>query len=683
MPAKKTSQVTLHKAHSNKDTSFVVDGISLRPELDSAAARLKRHYYRRPDRHPFIIDAPSSIFFATRAMPQTNARYPAVVGETFWRLAAYIDSVPSRMSERITGKAPHVLLCGMPGCGKSFLMASVSALLGAGPNMPQLPQMHYLSADYRSVYIGDCRRWLESDDPLTYFRMELLAGFRDESTDIHVEDHHSEEHLGCLVCVEPFTRVEQVRHFMERCCQWIKKYHPDSLFVFFIDQAEELIGKQHSIPFQIIQQLLDIKMPLMVFAVTTCCAASFPFKGHCGVSIDVPYRVTSQEFAKHVEVHSGMEEKLYKEASWWKDMRLWTSSIPCEIRDLVKMPGPSVPARLQAYRRAVTNKVNSQLVGIGRLDGRQRNVLLIMLFAIVLRVPVDMSGEFNIANILALGPAITNLMLLNCLQTFYHTSDGIITMKDVPAAISMAVHLALCSTNTLSSIIRTWPTLFENVVHAMMQSKLLCVEAKRRMSRFYTHAKLLWGRQDWQMDGSTEMNEALHIRFRQPRVVLFAGQTPMSAFIAPNTPDAEHHGVLGNGDYDAVVFLPGRTSYWFFDLFILVPEERKLYAITTSAVVGTWLKELQTRVGPMQLQQQRDDGLLTPIILLDHWRDALKRAGLAKYTVKCCLMKTMDLMAAAGYAPPTESNAASSVDDACVQQLAQHLEASSTLKDDD
>lgn len=683
MPAKKTAQVTLQRSHSGKESSFVVDGISLRPELDSAAARLKRHYYRRPDRHPFIIDAPSSIFFATRAMPQTNSRYPAVVGEAFWRLAAYIDSVPSRMNERIAGKPPHVLLRGMPGCGKSYLMASISALLGTGPNVPHLPQMHYLSADYRSVFIGDCKRWLDSDDPLTYFRMELLAGFRDESTDINVEDHHSEEHLGCLVCVEPFVRVEQVRRFMERCCQWIKKYHPDSLFVFFIDQAEELIGKQNSIPFQIVQQLLEAKMPLLVFSVATPHDVSFPFGSQCGVTIDVPYRVTSQEFAKHVEVHGGLEEKLYKEASWWKDMRLWTSSIPCEIRELVKMPGPSVPARLQAYRKMVAAKVSSQLVGISRLDGRQRNVLLILLFAIVLRVPVDMSGEFNRSNILALGPSITNLLLLDCLQAFYHTSDGIITMKDVPAAVSMAVHLALCSTNTLSSIIRTWPALFENVVHAMMQSKLLCIEAKRRMSRFYAHAKLLWGRQDWQMEGSTEMGESLRLRFRQPRVVIFAGQTPMLPFIAPNTPDAEHHGVPGNGDYDVVAFLPGRTSYWFFDLFILVPEERKLYAITTSAVVGTWLKELQTRAGPMQLQQQRDDGLLTPMILLDHWRDALKRAGLARYTVKCCLMKTMDLMAAAGYSPPADSTATPTADDSCVQELAQHLEASSAIKDDD
>lgn len=736
---------------SSATSSFVVDGLSLRPELDGAAARFQRHYNRRPDKHPFIVDVHSSIFFSTRAMPQTNTRYPTVVGESFWRLAAYIDSVPPQVEDRIPGKAPHVLVRGMPGCGKSYLMAATSALLASGSSTGRPRLVQYLSADYRTVFIGDCRRWLDSDDPLTYFRMELLGGFRDMvgGDPALIEDHYREDHLGCMICVEPFTRVEQVRHFMEKCCRWLSEHQPDSMFVFFIDQVEELIGRPDSIPYQVIQQLLALQTPLLVFAITESSAGSsgstaralehsnFPFKEHCSAVVDVPFRATAAEFAKHIEVHTGVGEEerfmaaaaaavtaqsppphglpgpavppgnptqqpqLYKEVSWWKDMRLWCGSIPHEIAELVRIPGASVPARLQKYQRMAATRINATLLpAIARLDGKQRNVLLIVLFAVILRVPVDMSGEFNLSSILALGPAITNHLLLNCIQAFYHTSDGIITMRDVPAATSMAVHLVLCSPSTLTAVIRTWPTLFENVVHAMMASKLLCAEAKRRMSRFYVHAKLLWGRQDWCLEhGATEMGEALTIKFRQPRVVLFAGQTPMAAYLTTPTDsnggrlEAEHHGQpLEGGDYDATVFIPARTSYWFFDLFVLIPAERRLYAITTSAVVGTWLKELQTRTGPMQLQAQRDDGLLTPIILLENWREMLKKAGLNKITIKCCVLKTADLMAGAGYSPPPPATLTPSAVPApgtaapdlappglevCVQRLAAHLESAS------
>jgi hypothetical protein len=606
-------------------------------------------------------------------MPQINTRYPVVVGESFWRLTAYVDSVPARKEERVPGKCPHVLVKGVSGCGKSYLMAAASALLGFGPQSMRPQQLNYLSSDYRTVFIGDCKRWLESDDPLTYFRMELLAGFRDNCQD--VDDHHSPDHLGCLICVEPFTRVEQIGHFMEKCCRWVEEHQPDTLFVFFIDQAEELVSRPDSIPYQIVSLLVKMQSPLVIFSVTSPVDSSFPFQ--YGTVIDIPYRVTSAEFAKHLEVHSGLEEKaLYKDVNWWKDMRLWTGSIPSEITELARMPGPSVPHRLKLYRKMVLQKVQASLLAVGKLDGKQRNVLLIVVFAIILRVPMDMSGEFTLANIMSLGPAITNHFLLNCLQAFYHTSDGIITMKDVPATLSMAVHMALCSVSVLSSVIRTWPSLFENVVHAMMHSKLLCSEAKRRMARFYIHAKLLWGRPDWSFEGSNEMGDTIRFKFRQPRVVIFAGQTPVPGFIMPNGPDAEHHGVIGNGDYDAVAFIPGRTSYWFFDLFILVPEDRRLYAITTSTVVGTWLKELQTRVGPMQLQQQREDGLLTPVILLDHWKDALRKAGLPKVIIKCCVVKPLDLMISAGYKPPVTT-------DETLESLATHLQSTVVIKDEE
>lgn len=693
----------------------------------STHARSCRVYRRRPDRHPFVVDVPGSLFFATRAMPQPNTRYSVIVGESFWRLATYIDSVPSRPEDRIPGKAPHVLLRGPPGCGKSFLVAAASALLGFGPASLRPEEFDsYLSADYRTIYIGDCRRWLESDDPLTYFRMELLRGLRDVSAPTETDDHHSPEHLGCILCVEPFTRVDQVRAFMERCCRWAAEYQPDTLFVFFIDQAEELAAKPHSVPSQIVQILLASVQPILcIFGVTSPFDNDFPWRSHCGLTLSMPYRANALEFNKYIELYSmtasavasitGQEGgkgmgtgtagsnmatsavtpskscPILRDSNMIKEYRLWTGGIPVEISDLfgcaTSAPGNASPsATLGAYRRSVAARVNHHLISIAALDGKQRNVLLIVLFAIILRIPMDMSGEFNLANILALGPHLTNLMLLDCLQTFYHTTDGIITLADVPAAINLATHLVLTSPNTLTAVCRNWPGLFENVVQAMVHSRLLCAESKRRMARFYAHAKLLWSRPDWRFEGVTETGETVRFKFRQARVVVFAGQTPPPAYF---TDANEHHGAAATGgDWDAVAFIPGRTSYWFFDLLIYVPEDRRLYAVTTSAIVGSWLRDLGIRCGPLQAAQQRDEGILQPAILLDQWRDCLKRAGLPKVLVKCVVLKTLDLMTAAGYTPVAETDPGAGGTGTTavagdVARLARHLENAAVLKDEE
>ena len=623
----------------------------------SAAARFTR---RRPDRHPFVVDVPGSLFFSTRAMPLPNTRYSVVVGESFWRLAVYIDSVPSRIEERIRSKPPHILIRGLPGSGKSFLLAAASALLGFGPASlrPEEFSQNYLSADYRTIYIGDCKKWLESDDPLTYFRMELLRGLRDASAPTEAADHKSPDHLGCLMCVEPFTRLDQVRQFMDQCCRWIREYAPETQLIFFIDQAEELIGRNCSLPYQIIQILLAIQLPILIFSVSCNFSqpieTEFPFV--CGTTISIPYRTNTEEFNKFMELYSVNEKTLGKETMMHREFRLWTGSVPVELNDLFKLPSAPATTRLAHYRKNVFNRVHSVIsASANKLDAKQRNVLLIVLFAIVLRVPMDMSGEFNLTNILSLGPKITNLILLNCLQSFYHSTDGIITLTDVPAAISPSVHLALTCPSTLALVVKNWATLFENVVQAMMSSRLLCVEAKRRMSRFYTHAKFLWSSKPnmnsndewWHFEGMTEYSESVHFKFKNPRVVIFAGQVPPPSYF---TDSNEHYGSYNStSTNDAVVFLPGRASYWFFDLFIYVPEDRRLYALTSSGVVGTWLKDLSTRYGPLQLAQQKDEGILQPVILLDQWRDVLRRAGLTKVLIKCCVMKALDLMSACGY----------------------------------
>jgi len=209
-----------------------------------------------------------------------------------------------------------------------------------------------------------------------------------------------------------------------------------------------------------------------------------------------------------------------------------------------------------------------------------------------------------------------------------------------------------------------------------------------------------------ELAGKGHLGEDLTIKFKQPRIVIFAGQVPSQYFFLPSSalvsnpiplsPGATGPAVLlkpdssvdplhkaTKTDYDSIIFLPGRTSYLFFDAFIYIPEERRLYAICTAPVVATWLKELEIRVGPSQLQQHRDDGLLTPLFLLESWRETLKKAGFpAKLAIKCCLMKPAELMAAVGLCqPPPTGAAAEKTDAAGVDGLASQFARATNLED--
>jgi hypothetical protein len=290
-------------------------------------------------------------------------------------------------------------------------------------------------------------------------------------------------------------------------------------------------------------------------------------------------------------------------------------------------------------------------------------------------VPLDWSDKFNVKELKELDPEISALLQTDCLQAFYHPTDGTVAVRSIPTAVSLAQHLALMSPSLLCAIAKGWEALFETVVNAMANSKQLCAEAKRRFARFYLHAKLIWRRMAgapssplvW--SGRNELGEEVHIKVANPRVVVFAGQVPsqyhfMSGAMllglradssnpadALLTPDPAIDPLMtGDADapYDSVIFLPGRTAYLFFDAFVLVPGERRLYALSSAPVVGSWLKELNLRVPPAQLQAHREEGLMTPLLVLEAWREALRKAGLPKTTLRLCLMRPTDMMLAVG-----------------------------------
>ncbi len=804
MVSKKYSNRCVPGVYANESVaSFILDNAAMppeeagggpRPTVEAMKARLQRQFERRPDRYPLIFEAPKCLYFPTRTMPDVTKRYPFVVGESFWRLTAYIDSVPPRTDDRLPGKAPHVLLTGPPGCGKSYLMAATAGMLSFGPQRDKPLRSPYFNSDYRTVLIGDCLRWIESDEPLQHFRNEFMAAFHDclvaspASAGVPSPEappaqpnavDKGARYLHYLACLPPLTTVSQVVEMIYGCCVWLSINQPETLLVFFIDQAEELVGRPDCIPAQIIRAIIDIKVPLVVFSILapSKAATEFPFARHCASHIALPYRATIIESVHIVQLYGdALDNKLSMELRIWKDFYLWTG---CNVDQMARLLAwctnapesrtidahaegevhtlnvliplsTSVPVaaamrlansfscrmttRLQVFRIALRDAIHARCAdALASLDGRQRNVLLIVLFATILRVPIDMSGEFRMSSILALGSAITDHLTFTSTQSFYHATDGIITIANVPAATSLAAHVALCSASMLAMVTPTWLALFESVVRAMMASKVLCAEAKRRMSRFYVHTKFLWdlprgatcggkegaaaqggGEQRnatvsdaqeqtkrppppmttakgkavvkrWSFEGVSETGEHLRLSFSRPRVVLFAGETPATNVVLfPYT----HHGASaqqpstctsfaeallevqsseadatreppreeGEGRrYDAAVFLPARTNYWFFDAFILDYAERKLYAITTSASVGAWLRDLQGRTSTARLLQAppppREEILMTPLILLDAWRDCLRLAAFPKVAVKCCIVKTADFMAAAGFDP--------------------------------
>jgi len=127
---------------------------------------------KRPDKKPFILGIPGSLFHASRTIPEPCTRRDMVIGESFWKLSAYIDSVPAHVHDRISGKSPHLLVSGARGSGKSYLLTAAAAMLGYAETVMDRRNLSgciSMNGDsYKCVLVSDCKAWLDSPDPLQY-----------------------------------------------------------------------------------------------------------------------------------------------------------------------------------------------------------------------------------------------------------------------------------------------------------------------------------------------------------------------------------------------------------------------------------------------------------------------------------------------------------------------------------
>jgi hypothetical protein len=533
--------------------------------------------------------------------------------------------------------------------------------------------------------------------------MELLAAFRAEAQQ---SGCGADEHPGCLVCVEPFATLDHAKACVDRICGWFTNNRPDTWLIFFIDQAEELKGKENSLPYKIVEILIAAKLPILVFSATSPTSsgpyADFPFSRSIGARLAVPFRMAQNEFTKLMENLGTPEDRFWgREISLWKDVRLWTGGNPGETLRLLGSTntGQNRPILQRITRHVEAVRIRTCTVLHVVLEPRQRNILLISLFAMALRVPLDWSDRFNIKELRDLDSSISGLLQTDCLQSFFHPSDGTIAIRAIPTATSMASHLALAHPTVLGSIAPSWMSLFETVVTAMHGSRQLCSEARRRFARFYMYSKIIWrSKPDWRIEGKGHMGEDLAIKFKHPRIVMFAGQVPshyhftstdsssnesgLTALLKPDgATDPFHDG--SQPSYNSIVFLPGRTGYHFFDAFIYCPEEKRFYALCTAPIVASWLKELETRASPAQIQQHRDEGLLTPLILLETWKETLRKAAFPKLSVKCCLVKPSDLLVAFGASiEPATSVSTIKKEDQSVEALASQFVTAASLTPD-
>lgn len=839
---------------------------------------------QRPDREPFVVDVINSPLLPTRAMPQAGKPYHVLISESFWRLAAYIDSVPARLDERLPHRLPHAILRGPPGCGKSYLLSAAAALLGFGgpqktSNLPErrrrpvLPSGMDIATDFEErlhirdglssagrriavpeeccyiLHLGDAKCWLESEDPLGYFRVQLLSPFSRYS---HVGDnivdsteesfnHSGPSHVGCLQCVEPFRRLEQVSRFIDYFCARVRDMGSSqsglsgtkTLLTIIIDQAEALIGQQNSIPYHIVEMLIAAKTPLLIFSITDYAAlpsqqhlssvstggvlGDFPFRAVCTCVINVPYRATSIEAARLIEIHGQEEDRLFsRDPNLWRDVRMWTGSVPAHLRALLASADAStsgscshhlektIPHRISLYRARIVRAVSHLLPLIRKMSSSEKAILLLVLTCASLRLPLSsfmpvtnddenaflasFSGTQRVRSsgnsipsdriVNALGPRIASLLLLDPITTFYHPTDGVISCRTVPAAVSLATHVALTSVPILATISTDWLHHTDLIVSRILSAPLsvFCTESRCRLARFYAQSRFLWDadlamtqcsidsknlnsgpdtiptrtakmvpsdsnnkdpdskestQKIWRFEGVGENNEVINFTFKRPRVVIFAGHAPSPPLLV--SPDGLHgplssaadshalgqrHFTINEGcnsggcgsssgnsttngsgkklcpkmsekqkipvdpnHYDAVVFIPGRTSYCFFDLFVMILEERRLYALTTSPLVGAWVRELQPRAvsstlgtgganinhnGNRSPSKTQDNTFSTPLILLESWREALRRAAasvgsgaagnglalasnLSRTVVRCCVLRPEQLLAAVGF----------------------------------
>lgn len=616
----------------------------------------------------------------------------------------------------LTRMPRNALISGIRGCGKSHLMMGVAAFLTA----------RNMSDVYKIVCIGDARSWAVSENPVAFFSLEVMMAFRasSERQEVHSKDPSEvffEE--GPYHPPGIFIFFEDLKRWMEVVGRRAA-LRKDLKLVIFVDQLEELYAPGNaSLPnikmaVSIFEMLISLEYPIIIASLIpspqTFSMLPKALKDPSAFAeMKMPAVLTYSDFDMFAEVFEASRRFTNDEDPLMHDLRMWTGGVPAQVAKFFSIcstgnnsssssnnnttttttttstststtTGTStnssinVAAKLVKYR-AERAKAFSDLVAsaVAKMDRLPRMHFLLQICRMILHIPSDDPQ-------LSPGAAINgleSLFLPSALQKFYHPSEGIVAYRHIPTAVSPAAHFAFFDRKVLSRIAGKWEQVLEAVLGSTLNSPNVCEESKRRVSKFYAQFRLLLLSFDEDLsakeplDQSSPSEGSIHSfnfagvnHFGTPikftlntknglRRVIFAGLSPTPILIpsGKTSPNANL----------PLLFVPGRTDFCFYDLFLVIPADKTLYAITTCpfALMSGEAKGINSISSNNSSSSSSNNNNtnnassnnigtfntvtnapLTPITLLDMWSKDLKDAGYPKYSIKPVYIPSTDLI---------------------------------------
>lgn len=562
----------------------------------------------------------------------------------------------------------NALITGVRGCGKSHLLTIAAAFLTAR-NTSDL---------YRVVSISDCRAWMQSENPVTFFTLELLAAFHRPGTEVLrlvPSDSMATANVDVLHEANPyappvlFSSFERLRRWMEAVGRRLA-VHADMRLVIFVDQLEELYvptaPPKAKLAAQIFELLVQLRFPVLIATVIPSPQA---MRGLPPVVRDptrfaemkMPAILSCDDFDLFLELFAMNGEgggDAVDQDMLLHDLRMWTGGIPGQIAKFFASTGEmweDTNDRIMNYRRSRYMAFYDLLATtVGKLEKLPRMHLLLQICRMILHMPTN-DPHLSAS---AASAGLESLFLPAALQKFYHLDEVFVVYRHIPTAITPAVHYALADTKLLAMISSKWSQVLEALLAATLNSPDICEESKRRTVRFYAQFRLFSAAFDEEMDrpeavpisidgvsrargaspvefvlrGITQYNHPFSLTLVSGKIrrVIFAGLSPVPSLIPPGRNGSSHAG-------DPILFIPGRTDYCFYDFFVAVPAERTLYAISTlhfapddSILTSTF--------------NTATNAPLTPFTLLEMWCKDLKDAGYPRFTAKFCFINSRELL---------------------------------------
>jgi len=581
----------------------------------------------------------------------------------------------------------NAIITGVRGCGKSHLMMTAAAFLTAR-NTTDL---------YKIMCISDCRSWIQSENPVTFFTMELMVAFQNNCKHRALDGDEATRPKGKTLSdgnyAPPtmFSEFEDLRRWMEAVGTRIAE-RDDLRLVIFIDQLEEvysLISSNTGNPnatliAKMVDLLISLQYPILIVSlipINLSLPAAFRDRKKFA-EMKMPASITYTDFDMFVELFECSKRLSDEDDSLLHDLRYWSGGIPAQItkfftsttlteansgssasnRGLNSYEGANcVASRLVRYR-AERAKAFQDLVisAAGKIDRLPRMHLLLQIFRMLLHIPTD---DPNISAP-ASATGLESLFVPAALQKFFHPIEGIIAYRHIPTAVTPAAYYAMADERFLVRMAPKWGQVLEALVASIMNSKCVCSESKRRIVKFYAQLKLFQLSVDeplyeksqapiqgktlkLSISGITQFNDPFTINLEgltHLRRVIFAGLSPTPCLIPSATKSCSLLPATS-----PILFIPGRTDYPFYDFLLAMPSERCLYAIST----------IPYHVASKHCASTINTATNTPLnapTLLEMLCKDLKDAGYLRFTSKYCYVAPQDLLKQLGsaYQPKIE-----------------------------